>query len=43
MLDSIYYMILRLLWNLISALKTLKFCHYVGNIVMNVITFPENL
>ena len=39
MLDSIYHMTLRLLWNLISAVKMLKFCHYVRNIVMDVIMF----
>ena len=42
MLDSIYHMTLRLLWNLISAVKTLYFC-YVRNVVMDVITFPVNL
>ena len=29
--------------NLISAVKTLLFCHYARNVVMDVITFPENL
>ena len=43
MLDSIYHMTLRLLLNLISAIKTLKFCYYVCNVVMGIITFPENL
>ena len=43
MLDSIYHMTLRLLSNLISAVKTLYFCHYVRNIVMDIITFPVNL
>ena len=43
MLDSIYHMALRLFWNLISAVKTLYFCHYVCNVVMDVITFPVNL
>ena len=43
MLDSIYHMTFRLLWNLISAVKALKFCHNVCNIVMDVITFAENL
>ena len=33
----------RLLWNPISAVKTLVFCHYVCNIIMDVIMFPENL
>ena len=42
MVESIYHMILRLLWNLISAVKTLYFC-YVRNVVMDVITFPVNL
>ena len=41
MLDSIYHMTLRLLLNLIFAVKTLLFCHYVRSIVMDVITFPE--
>ena len=43
MLDSIYHMALRLLYNLIYAEKTLYFCHYVRNVVMDVITFPVNL
>ena len=43
MLDSIYHKTLRLLWNPISAVRTLYFCHYVRNVVMDVITFPENL
>ena len=37
MLDSIYHMTLRLLWNLISAVK-----RHVRNVVTDVITFPEN-
>ena len=41
-LDSIYHMTLRLLLNLISAVKTLWFCHYVRNVVMDIITFPDN-
>ena len=45
MLDSIYHMTLRLLCNLISYVKKkLKFCHhYARNVIMDVITFPENL
>ena len=39
MLDYIYHMAL----SLISAVKTLYFCHYVRNIVMDVIMFPVNL
>ena len=42
MLDSIYHMT-RLLRNLISAAKTLLFGHYVRNVAVDVITFPENL
>ena len=42
-LDFIYHMTLGLLWNFISAVKTLKFCHYVRNVVMDVINFSENL
>ena len=41
MLDSIYHMTLRLLWNLIFAVKRYNFV-YVRNIVMDIITFPEN-
>ena len=43
MLDSIYHMALRLLWYLIFDVKTLYFCQYVRNVVMDVITFPVNL
>ena len=41
MLDSIYHMTNSL--NLISGVKTLYFCHFVRNVVMDVITFPVNL
>ena len=43
MLDSIYQMTLKLLSNIISAVKTLYFCHYVCKVVMDVITFSVNL
>ena len=39
MLDSIYHMTIRLLLNLISEVKKIRFCPYT----MDVITFPENL
>ena len=42
-LDSIYHMTLRLLWNLISGVKKIRFLHYVCNVIMDVVTFPENL
>ena len=42
MSDSIYHMTKRLLLNLISAVKNVIICHYVHNLVINVITFPEN-
>ena len=41
MLESIYHMINTLkshFWR-----KTLSFCHFVRNVVMDVITFPVNL
>ena len=38
MLDYFYRMALRLL-----CCKTLYLCHYVRNVFMDVITFPENL
>ena len=38
MLHSFYHMPLRLLWNLISAIKMLQFCHYYGPH-----NFPKNL
>ena len=43
MLDSIYHMTLRLPSNLISGVKKIRFCHYVRNIIMDIITFPENM
>ena len=41
MLDSIYHMTNTL--KIILGVKTLLFCHYVRNIVMDIITFPVNL
>ena len=41
MFDSIYHMTNTL--KLISGVKTLLFCHYVCNVVTDVITFPVNL
>ena len=43
MLDSIYHMTLKLHRNLISAVRTLQCCHYICNVNMDVIMFPENL
>ena len=37
-LDSFYYMTLRLLRNLISGVKKFGFCPYVCNVAMNVIS-----
>ena len=42
-LDSIYHMTLRLLLQFHFCHKTLYFCHYVRNVVMDVITFSKNL
>ena len=43
MLDSIYHMTLKLLKNHIFGVKTSRFCHILRNVIMDVITFPENL
>ena len=40
MLDSIYHMTTTLKSHFWS--KDVKFCHYVRNVVMDVITFPVN-
>ena len=39
MLDSIYLMTLILLSNHIFGVEAIRFCHYVRNVVMDVITF----
>ena len=38
MLDSIYPMTLKSFLSPIFGVKTLRFCHYVPNVVMDVIT-----
>ena len=43
MLDSIYHMTLNLIKNHIFGLKTSRFCHLLLNVIMDLITFPENL
>ena len=43
MLDSIYHMTLKLIKNCILGAKTSRFCHLLRNVIMDVITFPENL
>ena len=43
MLDSIYHMILRLIKNRIFGEKTSIICHLLRNVIIDVITFPENL
>ena len=40
MLDSLYHMTHTL--KSLSVVKTFKFCHYVRNVVMDVITFSKN-
>ena len=42
-LDSIYHMILKLIRNGIFGVKTSRFYYRLRNIIMDVITFPENL
>ena len=41
MLDSIYHM--TLYFEISFLAKTSYFCHYVRNVVMDVMTFPVNL
>ena len=43
MLDSIYHITLELIKNRIFGVKTTKFCHILRNVIMDLITFPENL
>ena len=43
MLNSIYHMTLKLIKNRILGVKTSRFCHILRSIIMDVITFPENL
>ena len=38
MLDSIYHMTLKILYNHIFGVKTLMFCHPLRNVIMDVIT-----
>ena len=43
MLDSIYHMSLKLLKHCIFGVKTSRFSLILRNVIMNVITFPENV
>ena len=43
MLDSIYHMSLKLLKHCIFGVKTSRFSLILRNVIMDVITFPENL
>ena len=43
MLDYIYDMTLKLLLSLISVIQTLSLCHYVPDVVMDVIMFTKNM
>ena len=46
MLDSIYHMTVKILKNCMFGVKTSRFSlilHVLCNVVMDVITFPENL
>ena len=43
MLDSIYHMTLKLIKNRIFVVETSIFFHLLRNVIMDVITFPENL
>ena len=41
--DFIYHMTLKLIKNHILGVKKSRFCHFVRTVIMDVITFPENL
>ena len=43
MLDFIYHMTFKILKNCIFGVKTSRISLILRNVVMNVITFPENL
>ena len=43
MLDSMYHVTLKLLKKHIFGVKTSRICHLLRNVIMDVITFPENL
>ena len=43
MLDSIYHMTLKLIKNHIFGVKTSRYCHLLRNVIMDIITFSENL
>ena len=39
MVDSIYHMALKFIESRIFGVKTSRFCHILGNLIMNVITY----
>ena len=41
MIDSIYRMTLKLNTNRIFGVKTSRFCHHLGNVIMDVMTSPD--
>ena len=43
MLDSIHHMTLKILKNCIFGVKTSRFCLILRNLIMDAVTFPENL
>ena len=43
MLDSIYHMTLKLIKYHFFGVKRSRFCHLLRNVIMDIITFPENL
>ena len=42
-LDSIYHRTFKFIKNQIFGVKMSRFCHLLCNVIMDVITFPENL
>ena len=43
MLDSIYHMPLKLIKNRIFGVKTFRFCHFLRNVIMDLISFPKKI
>ena len=43
MLDSIYHMALKFIKNRFFGVKKSRFCHLLRSVIMDVITFPDNL
>ena len=43
MLDSIYHLTLKFIKNRFFGVKKSRFCHLLCNVILDVLTFPDNL